>query len=122
MLIVDNIQSTIKSCQFSCGIFLDLRKVFHTVDHDILLAKLYSYGIRGTPYDWFVSYSYNRSQFVSIGNTTSSSAVISCGFPQGSVIGHLLFLKYINDFSNCSNLFDFHLFADDSNLFFAESS
>ena len=96
MLIVDNIQSTriIKSGQFLCGTFLDLRKAFDTVDHDILLAKLYSYGIRGTPYDWFVSYSYNRSQFVSIGNTTSSSAVISCGVPQGSVI--LVLSSFLN--------------------------
>ena len=87
-------------------------------DHDIRLGKLHLCGIHGTPYDWIVSYLSNRSQFVSIGNTTSSSAVISCSVPQGSVLGPL-FLLYIN-FSNCSNLFDFHLFADDSNLFFAE--
>ena len=121
MLITDKTQRAIESGQLSCGIFLDLRKAFDTVDHDILLAQLHSYGIRATPYDWFVSYLSNTSQSVSIGNTTSSSAVISCGVPQGS-LGPLLFLLYINDFSNCSNLFDFHLFADDSNLFFAESS
>ena len=66
LLIVDKIQRAIESGHFSCGIFLDLRKALDTVDHDILLAKLYSYGIRGTPYDWFVSYLSNRSQFVSI--------------------------------------------------------
>ena len=82
LLIVDKIQRAIESGQFSCGIFLDLRKAFDTVDHDILLAKLYLYGIRGTPYDWFVSYLSNRSQSVSIGNSTSSSTVISCGVHQ----------------------------------------
>ena len=62
LLIADKIQRAIESGQFSCGIFLDLRKAFDTVDHDIILAKLHSYGIRGTPYDWFVSYLANRSQ------------------------------------------------------------
>ena len=85
---------------FSCGIFLDLRKAFDTVDHSILLAKLYSYGIRGMAYDWFVSYLSNRSQFVSIGNTKSISKLTTCGVPQGSVLGPLLFLLYINNFSN----------------------
>ena len=107
---------------FPVFFFLDLRKAFDTVDHDILLAKLYSNVIRGTLYNWFVPYLSNRSQFVCIGNTTSYSTVISSGVRQGSVLGPLLFLLYINDFSNCSNLFDFHLFAEDSNLFFAGSS
>ena len=122
LLVADKIQRAIESGQFSCGICQDLRKAFDTVDHDIVLAKLHSYGIRGTPYDCFVSYLSNRSQFVSIGNTTSPSALISCSVPQGSVLGPLLFLLYMNDFYNCSNVFNFHLFADDSNLFFAESS
>ena len=69
LLITDKIQRAIEGGLFSCGIFLDLRKAFDTVDHSILLAKLYSYGIRGMAYDWLVSYLSNRSQFVYIGNT-----------------------------------------------------
>ena len=122
MLITDKIQRAIEGGLFSCGIFLDLRKAFDTVDHSILLAKLYSYGIRDMAYDWFVSYLSNRSQLVSIGNTKSISKLTTCGVPQGSVLGPLLFLLYINDFSYCSTVFDFHLFVDDSNLFLTDSS
>ena len=107
LLITVKIQRAIEGGHISCGIFLRLSKAFDTVDHDILLAKLYSYGIRGIVYDWFVSYLSNRYQFVSIGNTSSTSKPIICGVPEGSVLGPLLFLLYINDFCNCSTVFDF---------------
>ena len=64
MLITDKIQRAIEGGQFSCGIFLDLSEAFGTVDHNILFAKLYSYGVRGIVYDWFASYLTNRVQFV----------------------------------------------------------
>ena len=119
LLITDKIQRAIESRLYSCGIFLDLSKAFDTVDYCILLAKLEHYGIRGIAGQWFHSYLTNRQQFVSVNNSSSDCLPITCGVPQGSVLGPLLFLIYINDFVNASSILDFHLFADDSNLFYS---
>lgn len=73
-------------------------------------------------YDWFQSYLSNRKQYVYLNNTASDLCSLNCGIPQGSVLGPLLFLLYINDFNRCSNIFDFHLFADDSNLFYKQKN
>ncbi len=119
----DKIEHAIEDGKFACGIFLDLsNKAFDTVNHSILLRKLEHYGIRGVAYDWFVSYLTARKQFVSIGQRCSTHLISSCGVPQGSVLGPLLFLLNVNDFSQCSKIFDTHLFADDSNLFYANKS
>ena len=119
--IIDLIQHAIDCQGFSCGIFTYIyifSKAFDTVNHNILIEKLDYYGIRGVTKDWFTSYLTNRYQYVSLGQTESELLSVSCGVPQGSVLGRLLFLIYINDFSKCSEILDFHLFADDANLFY----
>ena len=93
-------------------------KASDTLNHNILIEKLDYYGIRGVTKDWFISYLTNRYQYVSLGQTESDPHPVSCGVSQGSVLGPLLFLVDINDLSNCSEIRDFHLNADDANLFY----
>lgn len=92
------------------------------MNHSILLNKLDYYGVSGIAKDWFTSYLSSRKQLVSLSAINSDVRNISCGVPQGSVLGPTLFLMYINDFHNSSSLFDFHLFADDANLFYRSNS
>ena len=120
--IVDIIQNNMDLKLFTCGIFLDLKKAFDTVNHLILLKKLNHYGIRGIINDWFSSYLLGRSQVTEIDSNLSTISKISCGVPQGSVLGPLLFLIYINDFHNSSAKFSFYLFADDTNLLYADKN
>ena len=120
LLITDRIQRAFEKGLYGAGIFLDLSKAFDTVNHHLLLQKLEHYGIRDLALNWFNSYLTKRKQYVSLGNVKSDLLEISCGVPQGSVLGPLLFLLYINDFSNSSKKLDFHIFADDSNLFYTE--
>ena len=99
------------------GIFLDFQKAFDTVDHCILLDKLYFYGIRGLALDWFSSYLHDRKQLVNYCGCESDLKRIKCGVPQGSIPGPLLFLLYINDLPQASEYFMPILFADDTNIF-----
>ena len=116
--ITERIKESIDNGKFGCGLFIDLRKAFDTVNHEILLLKLEHYGIRGILLDWFKSYLSNRKQFVCINGISSSLKDISCGVPQGSVLGPLLFLLYINDLPNISKILNFYLFADDTNIYY----
>ena len=118
--IVSKIQANMDMGMFSCGIFIDLQKAFDTVDHSILLHKLNHYGIRGVVNDWFSSYLSGRVQTTQMGSYISQKEKTLCGVPQGSVLGPLLFLIYINDIYNASDKLAFYLFADDTNLLFAD--
>ena len=103
------------------GIFLDLSKAFDTVNYDILLQKLLHYGFAGITHTWFQNYIYDRQQFVIVNGKASDSATLTCGVPQGSILGPLLFLIYINDLAAAlSSLFPV-LFADDTNLFISHT-
>ena len=114
--LTEEIRNNLDKGNVGCGIFVDLQKAFDTVDHEILLSKLNHYGIRGITNSWFKSYLSDRSQFVSINGFSSKCMHIKHGVPQGSVLGPLLFLIYINDLNHAIKHCKVHHFADDTNL------
>ena len=119
--IVHDIQTNMNQRLLSCGVFIDLKKAFETVDHDILLDKLNHYGFRGLINDWF-SYLKNRTQKTQVGHHISDKAVVRGGVPQGSILGPSLFLLYVSDIHRCLNKFRFYLFADDTNILYADKN
>ena len=114
--IVEKIRENLDNKTFSCGVFVDLEKAFDTVNHKILLKKLEYYGVRGPANSWFSSYLSSRKQSVVFDGIFSSSMNITCGVPQGSILGPLLFLIYINDMHKAVKFSSVFHFADDTNL------
>ena len=104
------------------SIFIDLSKAFDTIDHRKLTTKLERYGIRGNALQLITSYLSNRKQYVNVLDTKSDELPVEFGVPQGSVLGPLLFILYINDICNISTNGKFVLFADDTNIFVAAES
>ena len=114
--LTESIRNAIDKGMYACGVFVDLQKAFDTVDHNILINKLSHYGVRGTVNSLFKSYLSNRFQSVTIHENKSETILIKHGVPQGSVLGPLLFLIYINDFHKTIKHSKVIHFADDTSL------
>ena len=107
---------------FTLGIFIDLSKAFDTVNHQILLKKLEYYGIRNNSLKWFENYLHKRQQYLHADDITTNLQRIRCGVPQGSILGPLLFLIYVNDLNKSSTKLQPIMFADDTNLFYSHKN
>src|SRR5260221_677851 len=120
--VIDNVYEELDAGNHVVGVFLDLKKAFDTVQHNILIEKLENYGIRGVASKWITSYLKDRNQYVMVDNVKSSIKSIGCGVPQGSILGPLLFLIYVNDMWRAVPGSSIKLFADDTNVFMAGSN
>ena len=120
--ITEKIKQACDSGQYACGLFLDLQKAFDNVNLDILLRKLDYYGIRGVTNNWFRSYLQDRMQFTGVNGYQSNMRQLKCDVPQGSVLGPLLFILFINDLHLAVQYSSVHQFADNTNLLVVEKS
>ena len=118
--ITEDIKKSIDDGKLTCGVFIDLQKAFDTVDHKILLKKLEIYGFRGITNDWFSTYLSGRKQYVSVSGVDSNYRDIKHGVPQGSVLGPILFLIYINDLANATIYSRSFNFADDTAILYTD--
>src|SRR5437899_9310706 len=112
--VTNMIQHELYTNNYVLGVFMDLQKTFDTIDYNILSRKLEHYGFRGLSLSWFKSYLEGRSQYTVIGGCESMLRLVKLGIPQGTVLGPLLFLLYINDIANSVKDSSIKLFADDS--------
>ena len=112
--LVEKITESWDSDDMVIGVFIDLKKTFDTVPHDILLKKLYVYGIRGNALKLLKSYLTARTQYVTYDGLRSSTKPVQCGVPQGSILGPLLFIITMNNISNVSDFLHSILYADDT--------
>ena len=121
--LIDQLVKSFNDNKFIIRVFIDLSKAFDTVDHQILLGKLKHYGITGNNLKWFHSYLSNRKQFIKFNQTEESTLLnIKCDVPQGSILGPLLFLLYVNDLCEVSDILEPIMFADDTNLFYSHKN
>ena len=118
----DEISIATDDNEFALAVYLDLAKAFDTVDMHILCSKLYHYGVRGVAFDLLKSYLTNRKQFVLYDGSNSNIVDVHSGVPQGSILGPLLFLVYINDINNCSDILKLFLFADDTTALHSDTN
>ena len=115
--LIDQIYEAFEKNEYTLGVRIDLSKAFDTVDHSTLLNKLELYGITDRNYTWNTSYLSNRLQYIQIDeNSRTEFCVVKCGVPQGSILGPLLFLLYVNDLKKASSVPDPIMFADDTNF------
>ncbi len=111
---INNINKGLNNSEYVASIFMDLSKAFDVIDHTILKQKLEHYGFRGAFLDFIISYVQNRQYFVSTNGYKSPIKTVNIGVPQGSILGPLLFLLYVNDMKNSSDVLHFLQYADDS--------
>lgn len=122
IILYEKIVEALDRGDYVLGLYLDFSKAFDTVDHSILLTKLEHYGVRGVANLWCESYLKDRLQHTTYNNTKSANLPITCGVPQGSILGPLLFLIYVNDLALVSNKVFTLLFADDTNIFYSSKT
>ena len=119
--ITNRIQEACANGHYACGIYVDFKKAVDTVNHNIILDKLAHYEFRGVESNWFKTYLTNRKQPVTTSGQKSDNALIEFGVPQGSFLGPMLFLIYINDLNQAIKFSRVHHFADDTNLLFVDN-
>ena len=119
---LDFVTRALDNKKYCLGTFLDVSKAFDFIDHNILIKKLFNYGIRGISLSWFQNYLNDRSQYVTLNDITSSILPVLYGIPQGSILGPILFLLYVNDLPNVDKLVEFVLYADDTTILISSNS